>query len=375
MAYENILNQIANPKASNYLDSYLGGVQARSALDEQQREGQARQLAGQALTGDKAAGQQLAQVDPQVFMKLKEFQGDQRAKELERVGGLYYRADTPEKWAMAQDFLKKASYDVSPEDLDFSNRDALLGMTMSAAQQITMEHQNRSFGLQEREFAANQSHRAQSLALEREKMAQSAGKDSLAAKMMERAQAAQAMGLEPGSPEHTQFTLTGKTGDLVKGAADQEKARLRQETMAPYAESASKAIDDAIAIVEGFPGRTTGLGGQVFSNIGGTRANDLRTALDTVKANVGFDKLQAMRDASPTGGALGQVSTYEINLLQSVIASLDQSQTPEKLLENLERVRQVTDQIVNHGIKPGGENKSDRSGTGQTSTGLKWSVE
>lgn len=160
MAYENILAQIANPKPSNYLASYLGGVEARSALDEQQRQGQARQLAGQALTGDKAAGQQLAQVDPQIFMELRKFQGDERAKELERVGGLYYSADTPEKWAVAMNFLKKAGYEVSPEDEDFRNRDALLGMAMTAAQRITMDHQNR-------EFAATQDYRNQSLAIQR----------------------------------------------------------------------------------------------------------------------------------------------------------------------------------------------------------------
>ena len=38
-----------------------------------------------------------------------------------------------------------------------------------------------------------------------------------------------------------------------------------------------------------------------------------------------------MRDASPTGGALGQVSERELGYLQSVLGSLEQSQTADEL--------------------------------------------
>ena len=55
-----------------------------------------------------------------------------------------------------------------------------------------------------------------------------------------------------------------------------------------------------------------------------------------------------MRDASPTGGALGQVSERELGFLQSVFGSLDQSQTAEELQYNLELLRYVYNSIV-HG--------------------------
>lgn len=71
----------------------------------------------------------------------------------------------------------------------------------------------------------------------------------------------------------------------------------------------------------------------------GTDALALRNALETVKANIGFDKLQAMRDASPTGGALGQVSEFENRLLQAVRGSLSQDQDAKTLLGHLERIR------------------------------------
>jgi len=83
---------------------------------------------------------------------------------------------------------------------------------------------------------------------------------------------------------------------------------------------------------------TTGFMGGLLQSIGGTDARNLRGMIDTIKANIGFAELQAMRDASPTGGALGQVAVQEINFLQSTIAALDQAQDDNILLQNLEQV-------------------------------------
>jgi hypothetical protein len=71
----------------------------------------------------------------------------------------------------------------------------------------------------------------------------------------------------------------------------------------------------------------------------GTKAYDLDKTVDTIKANLGFSELQAMREASPTGGALGQVAIQELAMLQSTIASLDKGQSPENLKRGLEQVR------------------------------------
>lgn len=84
---------------------------------------------------------------------------------------------------------------------------------------------------------------------------------------------------------------------------------------------------------------TSGLGGSVLGKIPGTDARDLQSSLETVKANLGFSELQKMRDASPTGGALGQVAVQELQALQAAVQSLDRSQSPDQLRENLARVR------------------------------------
>jgi len=84
---------------------------------------------------------------------------------------------------------------------------------------------------------------------------------------------------------------------------------------------------------------TTGFLGAGTSWVPGTPAHDLSNTLATIKSNIGFDKLQEMRNNSPTGGALGQVSEFENRLLQSVWGALEQSQSPPQFKDNLEKVR------------------------------------
>ncbi len=84
---------------------------------------------------------------------------------------------------------------------------------------------------------------------------------------------------------------------------------------------------------------TTGILG-LSRAIPGTPAANLASTLDTIKANVGFDELQRLRDNSKTGGALGQVSEMENRLLQSVVGAVEQSQSGAQLTKNLERLKE-----------------------------------
>lgn len=79
---------------------------------------------------------------------------------------------------------------------------------------------------------------------------------------------------------------------------------------------------------------TAGLG-SILKWIPGTPAKDLSTVIDTIQANIGFDELNIMRQESKTGGALGQVTVRELELLQSTIASLDQAQSVPQLQQNI----------------------------------------
>jgi len=134
-------------------------------------------------------------------------------------------------------------------------------------------------------------------------------------------------------------------------------------------------IDEVVPIIDddanglfnrifGVGGNTTGMFGKLLSNVGGTDANNLRAQLDTIRSNVGFDKLQAMREASPTGGALGNVSEKENMYLQSVLGNVEQSQSPEQLKRNLLRLREAYLDIVHgYGNRPSGTPNYSSSGS------------
>lgn len=94
-------------------------------------------------------------------------------------------------------------------------------------------------------------------------------------------------------------------------------------------------------MVESNPRLTTGVGGVIMQQIAGTDAADVKALSETVRSNIGFDRLQQMREASPTGGALGNVTERELAGLQAVLGNLEQSQSSDQLLFNLERLDEV----------------------------------
>jgi len=103
-----------------------------------------------------------------------------------------------------------------------------------------------------------------------------------------------------------------------------------------------RTIDQAIGQVGNF----TAGPGSILSNIPGTPASDLEAVLTTIRANIGFEELQNIRDASPTGGALGQVSNLELEALQNVLASIQQTQSPEQLRFSLGRLKDTLESGV-----------------------------
>ncbi|NIA67912.1 hypothetical protein HBA54_04840 [Pelagibius litoralis] len=142
-------------------------------------------------------------------------------------------------------------------------------------------------------------------------------------------------------------------GPAARKIEDAEQAGAAGDKQkAIYADVVTQDIDRIIDLVENSRFPVSGAG-SYLSVIRGTGASDTALLLDGVKANIGFDRLQQMRDASPTGGALGQVSEFENRLLQATIGSLDQAQTKEQFIFNLRRVQRIYSDIVNVGIKPG----------------------
>lgn len=84
---------------------------------------------------------------------------------------------------------------------------------------------------------------------------------------------------------------------------------------------------------------TTGIVGSLARQVPGSPAFNLAKQIDTIKANIGFQELQEMRNHSPTGGALGQVAIKELDMLQATLGNLDTAQSPGQVKRMLGQVR------------------------------------
>jgi hypothetical protein len=145
-----------------------------------------------------------------------------------------------------------------------------------------------------------------------------------------------------------------------------DKAKTETEKVKVVTDNADRMIN---VIQESIPMvgyNTAGLAGK--ATIWGSEGADLQKNLDTVKANLGFDRLQQMRDASKTGGALGSVAVKELEALQSTVSSLDRTQSPDALRDSLKDIEYYYSRwrkAVN-GEDPG---PAVRAKKGQTPTG------
>lgn len=143
----------------------------------------------------------------------------------------------------------------------------------------------------------------------------------------------------------------GKAGAVKRSELEAARAVAKPEQDKQDQKVASvvtQDIDRALGTIKNSTLATTGATGNLLSHVGGTAAHDLSKLLDTVKSNAGFQELSKMRQASPTGAALGSVTERELALLQSTIGNLEQSQSREQLEDNLRRVKNTYLDII-HG--------------------------
>lgn len=89
----------------------------------------------------------------------------------------------------------------------------------------------------------------------------------------------------------------------------------------------------------------TGVSGAIAQAIPGTPAADARALEQTIGANIQFDRLQAMREASPTGGALGSITEQELSDLRATLGSIGRSQSDVQLIQNLNRLEKIYSEI------------------------------
>jgi hypothetical protein len=131
--------------------------------------------------------------------------------------------------------------------------------------------------------------------------------------------------------------IGNKRADKAQGAAQRREVLVNE--MARLKDTAERlAAHPGLA-------RSVGLRGQLMT-IPGTDPADFEAQLETLKSQIGFNVLQAMRNASQTGGALGQVAVQELVMLQNNLGALDTKQSPEAFMQQLRQIAGHADQVI-----------------------------
>ena len=136
---------------------------------------------------------------------------------------------------------------------------------------------------------------------------------------------------------------TGKA--LVKAKLEYDKLLSSRATMLADADAVTEMVDDAIAMLKADP-KATGRWGTVALIDPESPASVLKVKLDQISAYAAFSALQQMREASVTGGALGQVSERELALLIASKFAGKHGLPAEDLIRALNKFRQRVKRAV-----------------------------
>jgi hypothetical protein len=134
-----------------------------------------------------------------------------------------------------------------------------------------------------------------------------------------------------------------------RSVTEQQRQEETGRTTAPLIED----IDRAMNTIEKSPNMTTGLIGRATgaimpSSAAGTTADLLKG----IRNRISIAQINQMRQLSPTGAALGNVSDKDAARLESMLGQLEQTSDPKELLFNLDRVKRYYHELVNPGAAP-----------------------
>lgn len=138
-------------------------------------------------------------------------------------------------------------------------------------------------------------------------------------------------------------------GNISK-VADADKAedpRVKQDTISKLRRTIDNIDKVAMDAMDNGGWGETGMTGWAMGSIPGTAGYDLRGDLKTIDANSAFDALSAMRASSPTGGALGQVTEKELDLLKSSVSNLDPNKSGAAFFGSLAEAKRVYLDMLN----------------------------
>jgi hypothetical protein len=338
----------------NVLGSYIQGTQLGQQMRAQRREEAATDAAAQEqvqlrnflasadlsspevqnqllrMPGGAQIAQQAAQLG-QTRATAEKSQYEMQRERLRDMYNLVSSATDPESYARVRTIGEQMGIDMSqiPEQYDPAFVEQSKNAVLTAAQRLDAQLRGRTADVQERQI-------------------------SLRERELERGPASE----QPKPPQGYRYTREGDLEPIPGGPKDPEvvgktervkitsrEAAKRDATFnkvnASYKAHEAKA-DDLITLLnelkesKGLPQ----LLGPIESRLPTFRqaTADAEAKLKTIVARGQFRELQEMRNNSPTGGALGNVSNFEIQALQNAFAQLDTAQSEESFTKAIDRV-------------------------------------
>lgn len=141
----------------------------------------------------------------------------------------------------------------------------------------------------------------------------------------------------PGSPE------------AQRQAESESQGQLRSGQRATYVDVVLDELASVRNMVENQGPLTpvTGFMGARMRSIEGTPAFDMAQRISTIKGNTAFTRLEQMREASKTGGALGSITEGELDLLANTLGALNPDMSDAEFLRTLTRLEETYTNIMN----------------------------
>jgi hypothetical protein len=148
--------------------------------------------------------------------------------------------------------------------------------------------------------------------------------------------------IDPNTQMPVAVPIPGTKESVAREEAKQKK-EVGESGKATIASTVLVDAQRALDTIESNPDWTTGATGFVLQAVPGTDAFALGKMVDSVKANIGIDKLL---DIKASGAGLGQVPQSQLDMLASVLGGLDIGQPIAVLEYNLKRVKTIYGDIV-----------------------------
>lgn len=160
---------------------------------------------------------------------------------------------------------------------------------------------------------------------------------------------AEVRGNLPPPPAGYRYNQDFTAFEPVPGSPQAQAVTERRGAQVAAANVVTRDIDRILERLNTAVLPVTGMGAPTMAAlVGGSPAADVAELRKTIEGNISFNKLNELRQQSPTGGALGNVTDKDLELLKTTLGSLNQNQSPRQFRENLLNLRNAFMEII-HG--------------------------